>query len=64
MYLYTFVITVVYENKDIYMYINIFRKVNDFHKTQIHHVILYSECNPQFSFFSLHLIFSYLYNFK
>ena len=33
--------------------ITIFRKVNDFykiHKTQIHHVILYSECNPQFLF--------------
>jgi hypothetical protein len=32
--------------------INIFRKVNDFHKTQIHYVILYPECNLQFPFFS------------
>ena len=35
--------------------ITIFRKVNDFykiHKTQIHHVIFYLECNLQFPFFS------------
>ena len=48
--------------------INIFRKVNDFyriHKTQIHHVIFYLECNLQFSFFLLlPLIFSYLNNVK
>ena len=48
--------------------INIFRKVNDFyriHKTQIHHVIFYLECNVQFSFFFLlPLIFSYLNNVK
>jgi hypothetical protein len=31
--------------------INTFRKVNDFHKTQTHHVILYPECNQQFPFF-------------
>jgi hypothetical protein len=31
--------------------INIFRKVNDFHKTQTHHAILYPECNLQFPFF-------------
>jgi hypothetical protein len=31
--------------------INIFPKVNDFHKFQIHHVMLYSECNPKFPFF-------------
>jgi hypothetical protein len=45
-------------------FINIFRKVNDFHKTQTHHVILYPECNLQFPFFSLPLIFSYLNNVK
>jgi hypothetical protein len=43
---------------------NIFRKVNDFHKTQTHHVIFYPECNLQFPFFSLRLIFSYLNNGK
>ena len=44
--------------------INIFRKLNDFHKTQTHHVILYPECNLPFSFFPLPLIFSYLNNVK
>jgi hypothetical protein len=44
--------------------INIFRKGNDFHKTQIHHVILYPECNLQFPFFSIPLIFFYLINVK
>ena len=48
--------------------INIFRKVNNFykiHKTQIHHVIFYLECNLQFPFFFLLLlIFSYLNNVK
>ena len=48
--------------------INIFHKVNDFykiHKTQIHHVIFYLECNLQFPFFFLlPLIFSYLNNVK
>jgi hypothetical protein len=42
--------------------INIFRKVNDFYKTQTHHVILYPECNLQFPFFSIPLVFSYLNN--
>jgi hypothetical protein len=44
--------------------INIFRKVNDFHKTQTHHAILYPKCNLQFPFVSLPLIFSYLDNGK
>jgi uncharacterized protein YdaL len=34
------------------------------HKSQIHHVIFYLECNLQFPFFFLPLIFSYLNNVK
>jgi hypothetical protein len=42
----------------------VFKCPKNSHKTQIHHVNLYLECNPQFHFLFIPLIFSYLNNVK
>ena len=42
----------------------VFKCPKNSQKTQIHHVNLYPECNPQFHLLFIPLIFSYLNNVK